>query len=691
MGLRLAVDVGGTFTDGVLLDDVSGWIWLAKSLTTYADPGDAIATVSEALLTQYGSAQDVTQLVHGTTLITNTLLERKGVKTALITNDGLEDVLDIRRELRFDTYDLAIGFPRPLAAREDRYTVGARLAPDGTEWQAIDHQQFIGVANRIAKTGAAAVAICLLHAPVSERHEQALKDAVKTVAPDLPISVSSEVAGELGEYERMSTTVANAYVQPIVEQYMQTLKSRFEAQGIPARLDVMVSNGGFTTAQHAAQFPIRLLESGPAGGVLSAINCASAHDTNHVLAFDMGGTTAKSCVAVDGVPDITHVFEFAREKRFKKGSGLPAVAPSIDLIEIGAGGGSIARRNALGLLQVGPDSAGSEPGPACYGLGGDDPTVTDSDLVLGYLDPDGFLGGAMHLETDKARAALENTGAAVGLNVEATAWGVHDIVNENMASAARTHIAEKGLDARRFTLVATGGAGPVHAVDVARRLRIKRILCPIASGVGSCLGFLAAPARGDRTWSRVERADTLDSKALSIRIRQAYVEISTELAETGINPKDIRWQCAAEMRYLGQGASLEVKIDDPDNLSSTSLITGFLSAYENDFGRTVPGGIPEVVTWRVWGIAGEGVRHYQLGDAAADTGAVETQRSIYVPDRKAYEDVTVYVRKALLPGTSLRAPCIVTETESTLVVAHDADVSVLGDGTIEVMLDEVAA
>jgi len=691
MGLRLAVDVGGTFTDGVLLDDTSGRIWLAKSLTTYADPGDAIATVSESLLSQYGKAEDVTQLVHGTTLITNTLLERKGVRTALITNDGLEDVLDIRRELRFDTYDLAIGFPQPLAAPEDRVTVSARLGPDGTEWQPVDDDQLFMVVKKVAESGVAAVAVCLLHAPVSDRHEQTVRNAVKMVAPNLPVSISSEVAAELGEYERMSTTVANAYVQPIVEQYMQVLKSRFEAQGIPARLDVMVSNGGFTTAQQAARFPIRLLESGPAGGVLSAINCAAVHETHHVLAFDMGGTTAKSCVAVDGVPDLTHVFEFAREKRFKKGSGLPAVAPSIDLIEIGAGGGSIARRNALGLLQVGPDSAGSEPGPACYGLGGEEPTVTDSDLVLGYLDPEGFLGGAMQLSTAKAHAALARAGAQVGLDAEETAWGVHDIVNENMASAARTHIAEKGLDARRFTMVATGGAGPVHAVDVARRLRIRRILCPIASGVGSCLGFLAAPARGDRTWSRVERADLLDGATLLERIRQAHDEIKDELVETGIDAGCIRWECAAEMRYLGQGARLEVKIDDPEMVTPASLSDGFLRAYEMDFGRTVPGGVPEVVTWRVWGVAGEEVRHYRLGNASITGEEAETRRPIYVPGKKSYEEVTVYVRKALQQGTRLRAPCIVTEAESTLVIAHDADVAILDDGTIEVMLDEVAS
>lgn len=690
MTLRIAVDVGGTFTDGVLLEEETGRIWLAKSLTTYSDPGEAIATVSRELLEQFGSAAGVEQVVHGTTLITNSLIERKGVRTALITNSGMSDTLDIRRELRYDTYDLALTYPQPLVAVEDRHEIAARLGPDGSEWMPISEQEVAALAPRLREAGIGAIAVCLLHAPVSPRHEEKVRDILARKLPGIPISISSEVSGSIGEYERMSTTVANAFVQPLVQSYLDRLLSRFAAGGINARLDIMVSNGAFTTTAQAAQFPIRLLESGPAGGVLSAINFGLLQKADHVLAFDMGGTTAKSCVAVNGRPEITHTFEFAREKRFKRGSGLPAQTPSIDLIEIGAGGGSIARIGPLGLLQVGPESAGSEPGPACYALGGDAPTVTDADLVLGHLDADGFLGGTMKLDTAKAMDALERLGARIGLDPIETARGINEIVNENMAAAARTYVAEKGLDVRQFTLVATGGAGPVHAVDVARRLRIRRILCPIASGVGSCLGFLVAPTRADRAWSRVETVEMLDLDGLKERIAGARAEIASEILASGAAEEAITWHFLVEMRYLGQGANVDVALDPARVPTRDVLIERFLAEYTAVFGRSVPGGIPEVVTWRVWGVAGQAVRRFVLGNASAVQGA-PSRRKLHVPAENALVEVDVHQRSALVSGSRLRAPCVVAERESTLVISHAADVSVLSDGTIEVLLDEVEA
>ncbi len=688
MSLRIAIDVGGTFTDGVLLDPETGEIWLAKSLTTPADPGEGLGRVAESLL----AARDGTvgQVVHGTTLITNALLERKGARTALVTNCGMADALDIRRELRYDTYDLGLSYPEPLVGQADRFELALRMGPDGSEWHAANDEDLDRLAESVAQSGAVSVAVCLLHAPVSARHEQQVRQVLAAKAPSLPVSLSAEVAGEIGEYERMSTTAANAYVRPLVERYLDSLKGRLAELGIEGRLDIMVSNGGFTTAEQAARFPIRLLESGPAGGVISAINCAAAQGAQQVLAFDMGGTTAKACVAVEGRPDITHVFEFAREKRFKKGSGLPAVAPSIDLIEIGAGGGSLARCDALGLLKVGPESAGSEPGPACYGQGGKKATVTDADLLLGYLDPEGFLGGRMQLHPERARAALERVGTAIGLDALATAWGIHDIVNEAMASAARTHIAEKGLDARNFALVATGGAGPLHAVEVARRLRIRRILCPIASGVGSCLGFLAAPARADRSWSRIEILEELDRTYLKARLDQACAEIGQELAESGIAAGSLEMQATAELRYRGQGANVEVAIDPRHPLDSRALEAAFLAAYAEVFGVTVPGGVPEAVTWRVWGLAGAGPRRFRLAAPAVVHQEKTRERSIYLPDRSAFAAVPEYERAGLSPGSVLRGPCVICEAESTFVVARPADVRVLPDATIEVQLEEVA-
>ena len=689
MSYQIAVDIGGTFTDGVLLDEASHRIWVGKTLTTYDDPGNGIADVVEQLLAQKpDNDQAITRVVHGTTLITNTLLERKGSRVALIVNQGTRDTLDIRRELRYDIYDLTITFPPPLVAPDDRYEVSCRIGPDGAVWQPVDESELGDVASAVANSGAEAVGVCLLHAAVSGENEQAIADTVRASAPELPVTLSSELAAEIGEYERMSTVAANAYVQPTVARYLGMLNGRLRDMGIDGRLDIMVSNGGFTDADQAARFPIRLLESGPAGGVLSAINCGAVNGIDRLLAFDMGGTTAKSCLAVDGKPEITHLFEFARERRFKRGSGLPAKSPSIDLIEIGAGGGSIARIDGLGLLQVGPDSAGSEPGPACYGLGGEAATVTDADLVLGYLDAGSFLGGRMKLDVDRARDALAKTGAAIGLDTVATAWGIHDIVNENMAAAARTHIAEKGHDARRFAMIATGGAGPVHAIDVARRLRIRRIVCPVASGVGSCLGFLAAPARSDRSWSKVEALCDADLDAVTVRLAEARASGGAELAAAGIDPCKVAWRATAELRYVGQGNTVDVTIDGRPERDA--ILAGFEGAYGKVFGRLVPGGVPEVVTWRLVGTSPMPPRPFALDAAELGDGTAST-RAIYLPDISDFADVPVYDRYALAPDTRLEAPLVMVEPESTLVVAYPAEVAVLADGSVEVLLTEVGS
>ncbi len=695
MAYQIAVDVGGTFTDGVLLDDTSDTIWVAKALTTPSDPGEGIAGVVEMLLGKKPSAENggagVDRVVHGTTLITNTLLERKGAKTALVVTRGAEDTLDIRREMRYDTYDLAATFPEPLAPPRLRFAIGERIGPAGDIWRPLDQGELEDLAVRLAKVDATAIAICFLHACVNGEHERKAADVLRRISPDRSYSLSSEVASEVGEYERMSTVVANAYVQPIVENYLRVLSQRLSGLGVSGRLDIMVSHGGFTEAEVAARFPIRLLESGPAGGVLSAINCGSAEGIDRILAFDMGGTTAKSCVSTGGVPAITNVFEFARVRRFKRGSGLPAVSPSIDLIEIGAGGGSIARKSALGLLQVGPDSAGSEPGPACYALGGSQPTVTDADLMLGYLDADNFLGGAMKLSVEKARTALSALGAQLGLSMEEVAWGIHDIVNENMAAAARTHIAEHGHDARAFTFVSTGGAGPVHAVDVARRLGIRRILCPIASGVGSCLGFLAAPARSDRSWSRLELVCAFDVPELARRIGAARREIIADLARAHVKPEDIRWRSAAEIRYRGQGSSIEIDFGaaDVSDLTPDRLLSDFEAEYLRLYTRVIPDGVPEIVTWRISGQSPREQRHYAFPSTLVDALSSEPvgTRTIYLPGERRYAAVPVYDRYRLPAGTVLSAPTVIVEAESTLVVGHAARVNLLASGTIQVDLE----
>ncbi len=696
---QIAVDIGGTFTDGVLVDSVAGRsgvpIMIGKSLTTYDDPGKGVMDVIDRLIEGARQADpsfniaEICRVVHGTTLVTNTLIARQGARTALIVTAGMGDCLDIRRELRYDTYDLFLEVPPPLVPREDRFELAGRLTADGAEIARLDDAALSAIADQVANGGFDAVAVCLLHACTDDRHERAVEAHLEGRLNGATISISSDVASEIGEYERMSTVVANAYVRPIVDRYLGALQAKFDSAGLTVSLDVMMSDGAFNTTATARRYPIKLLESGPAGGVLSAVNCAALEGVDDILAFDMGGTTAKACVAVGRTPAVTHSFEFGRARRFRRGSGLPAITPSIDLIEIGAGGGSIATVDALGLMKVGPESAGSDPGPACYARGGKEPTVTDADLVLGYLDPDAFLGGRMSLDRARAEQALTALGSDLGLAVVDTALGIHEIVNENMAAAARAHIAEKGLDARRLAMVATGGAGPVHAVDVAVRLGIRTVFCPIASGVGSCLGFLAAPTRADRSWTRVERVAEIDEAQLRRRVDGARRVIAGNLAACGLAAADTIWELTAEIRYLGQGARVDVAVP-LETFDSAGLARRFEAAYANLYGQTVPGGIPEVVTWRLVGRSHSVVKKFQLTEAAA--GKAEAMpigvRSLRTPSARAFEEVPVYDRYSLGAGVRLRAPVIVQEPESTLVVGYPADVTITPSLSIKIELDQ---
>ena len=696
-GYRIAVDIGGTFTDGVVELLPEGQVLLAKRLTTPDDPSRAVAEVVSDLLEQLAQnfsalvpAEDCREVVHGTTLVANAIIERKGVKVALFVTSGTADVIDIGRETRYDLYDLDIEMPVPLVPRELRFEIDERLNARG---QVLRPLAMNGLDDGLAQAetqGVGAIAICLLHAYVNGSHEEALATAIRSRMPEVAISLSSRVASEVREYERMSTTVANAYVQPIAANYIALLKERLEAHRISAPLRVMVSSGGFTSDQAAAEVPIVLLESGPAGGVRSAVNTASQLGIDDILTFDMGGTTAKACVSTAGAPSITYAFEAARVKRFKRGSGLPILSPSIDLIEIGAGGGSIAYRNELGLLNVGPASAGAEPGPACYGQGGLQPTVTDADLMLGYLDPDAFLGGKMRLDRASAEAALTTLAGDLGISVQKTAWGIHDVVNENMAGAARVHIAEKGLDPRRLAMVATGGAGPVHAIEVAQKLGIRRILFTIAAGVGSCLGFLAAPARVDRSWSSVQLLDMVDLEDVRTVFERLEDDIKTELGTADAAATASEWSIGIEMRYAGQGATILVTLpySGIDKTILAELEASFLGRYEDLYGTTVPGATIQVVTWRLAAQSKAETRVFSLATAAGSDESLEAaRRQIYLPAGDGYENVPVYERYQIPEGAELAGPLILQEAESTIVVARPAQVTVLEGGAVSVVLD----
>ncbi|MDB5796991.1 MAG: hydantoinase/oxoprolinase family protein [Paucimonas sp.] len=692
--LRVAVDIGGTFTDGVATLSPAGRIWVGKTPTTPSDPGEAVSTVILDLLKQVrasigDAAPALAEVVHGTTLITNTLIERKGSRTALMVTSGQGDMLDIGREWRYDIYDLDIVMPAPLVAPADRVEVDERLDARGEVLQAPDKAELQRAVAAIKAMGVDSVAVSLLHAYVNDSHERLLRAELERALPGVAVSLSSELAREIKEFERTSTTVANAYVKPIVAAYLQELESRLERIEPNVPLRVMVSSGGFTSAKSAAQTPILLLESGPAAGVLSALNTAHQNDVKQVLAFDMGGTTAKACVAVGGEAPVAHFFECARVERFKRGSGLPILIPSIELIEIGAGGGSIAFCNRLGLLNVGPESSGSVPGPACYGRGGEDPTVTDADLLLGYLSADNFLGGEMKLDTGLAERAMGRLAEKLGVSMVDAAWGIYNMVNENMASAARIHIAENGHDPRDFSMVGTGGAGPVHAVEVARKLRIPRVLIPIAAGAGSCLGMLAAPARVDRSWASPQLLADTDWNQVGSALRQLREEAQVELDSAGA--QDVGWRIGAEMRYYGQGAEVPVSIDWEEVGPATGerILRAFEEHYERLYGRTVPGARPQVMTWRLTGRAASRGHHFEWGDGRVTAEeALRGKRRIWQPLRKDYSDVNVYDRYSVQPGTMLQGPLILEERESTIVVPVRSEVSILADLTVSVVIKE---
>jgi N-methylhydantoinase A len=694
--LRIAVDIGGTFTDGLAATTPGGEIWVAKTLTTPRDPGEAVTTVIADLLRQVAEGpkngtRSVCEVVHGTTLVTNTLIERKGAPTGLVVTKGTRDVLDIGREWRYDLYDLNLKLPQSLAALENRHEVDERLDARGEAVIGLTDTEIDRLMSNIAGLDVDAVAVCLLHAYVNDEHERKIANAIRQRFPNLAVSISSGIAREIREYERMSTTVANAYVQPLVADYLRRLDARVKDLAPDAPLRIMVSSGGFTSGEAAAETPILLLESGPAGGVLSALNTARSNGIDQILAFDMGGTTAKACVAVGGEPLIAHSFEAARVHRFKRGSGLPMLIPSIDLIEIGAGGGSIAHVNELGLLNVGPESAGADPGPACYGQGGADATVTDADLVLGFLNADNFLGGEMKLRRDLADAALSKLATQLGMTTTEVAWGICNIVNENMAAAARIHIAEKGHDPREFAMVATGGAGPVHVVEVARKLQIPRVLATIAAGAGSCLGLLAAPARVDRSWSNPSRVKEIDWKRVAKVYRELRQDAESELASAGAREVALKWWIGAEMRYAGQGHNVSVTLPwhSIGTASAGRLMKEFEKRYRQLYGHLVPNAAPQVITWRLTGRSVVKSHRFTWGDARATQKALmRGKREIYLPLRRKYAPVPVYERYSLKPGTRLQGPLILEERESTLVVPVASSVRVLPDYTVSVDLKE---
>jgi N-methylhydantoinase A len=693
MTARFGVDIGGTFTDLVLADEATGRLRVGKVLTTAKDPAQGVEQGVQALLTETAIAPGaVRAVVHGTTLATNALIERRGARTALLTTRGFRDAIEIRREGRYDMYDLLIDPPPPLVPRHLRREVDERLLPDGSVLRPLDLDQARGVVTALLAEGIEALAISLLHAYVNPVHERELTRLVREMAPHVVVSCSSEVVPEIREYERTVTTTANVFVAPLVSRYLEDLERRLESLGVPGQLYIMQSSGGIALPSTARRLPIRLLESGPAAGALAAAALARRRGESRLLSFDMGGTTAKACVIDSGAPLVAREFEVARADRFKKGSGLPIRVPVIELIEIGAGGGSIARVDRLGLLKVGPDSAGADPGPACYGLGGHLPTVTDADLLLGYLDPDFFLGGRMRLDAGAAARAIEqHVGRPLGLDVTEAARGIHRVVNENMAAAARIHGIERGKDLRAYPLLAFGGAGPVHCWQVARILRVPRILVPAGAGAMSAYGLLAAPLAFDFVRTAPQQLDSADWATINDLFGDMEREGRALLERAGVATDDIRLTRVAEMRYVGQGHEVEAALP-PGPLSAASLpalTEAFERAYRALYHR-LPQGVPlEALNWRLTaaGPAPPAGPRRPAPVVTTDAGtALKGRRRAYFAEAEGFVDTAVYDRYALAPGHVLAGPVIVEERESTTILGPGASATVEADGTLVVAL-----
>ena len=680
---RLATDIGGTFTDIVLERGEARFT--TKVLTTPHAPEEAVVEGTRLVLKQAGIGfADLDIFVHGTTLATNAVIERKGAKTALIATDGFRDVIEIADEGRYDQYDIFIDKPRQLVPRQLRYTVPERIDVTGKVWIDLDEAAVAKVAKQLRAEKVEAVAVAFIHSYANGAHEQRVREILAKEAPGIAVTLSSEVCPEMREYERTSTAVANAYVQPLMAGYLGRLKARFAAEGYAKPIHLMTSGGSLATLETAARFPIRLVESGPAGGAILAAHVAAERGEAKVLSFDMGGTTAKICLIEKYQPETSRVFEVDRAARFLKGSGLPVRIPVIEMVEIGAGGGSIAHVDAMKRVTVGPESASSEPGPACYGRGGQRPAVTDADVALGMIDPDAFAAGTIKLDPELSKQALlRDVGEPLGLSAETAAYAVHEVVCENMASAARVHAVERGAVVGQHTLIAFGGAAPLHAARVAEKIGVSRVIVPSNAGVGSAVGFLAAPIAYELVRSRHVRLDDFDTEAVSDLLQEMATE-ARALVEPGAAGAPVRERRAAFMRYVGQGHEIPVEL--PNRRLTAADLAGLRQKFEADysamFERPIPGAAIEVLSWSV--LATTDARNPPAVAAVARKPAGKAVGSRRFFDGRAGEviEIPLYRREDMAPGATIAGPAVIAEDETSTFVSNSFDAHIDGAGSI---------
>jgi N-methylhydantoinase A/oxoprolinase/acetone carboxylase beta subunit len=694
----LSFDIGGTFTDFVLFEIGSKQVRaFHKVLTTAREPALGVLQGWRELIAAHNLAvSDVVLAVHSTTLVTNTIIERQGAVAGLLTTQGYRDTLEIGAEQIYDIYDLFAPYPAPLIEREHRIEIAERLAFDGRVIEPLDPDKVTAAVRHLVDDGVEAVAISFLHSYADPRHEQQAEQAIKEVFPDLDVSISSRVAPLIGEYERTSTVATDAYVKPKVRRYLDDLVAQLRALGFKHDLNVMLSAGGVTTASVATQYPIRLLESGPAAGGLVGAFYGKLAGLTELIALDMGGTTAKLCLIENGEPEVTQLFEVDRMHRFKPGSGLPVAVPAIDLVEIGAGGGSIAWIDNLGLLKVGPQSAASEPGPACYGRGGSEPTVTDANLILGYLDPGYFLGGRLALDRAAATHAVRHVAEPLGIDLATAAWGIHSIVNGNMAAVARLHILERNRDPRDFTLFVSGGAGPAHAAAVARLIGVRNLIFPMGIGVASAVGALVAPLSFSFTRTYLTDLDAAASEHIERLYGQMEEEARRTLAAAGVDQDTVTVRRSVDLRYTGQYHTLEVSLPE-ESLApdwQRRLRETFLERYRQRYGRAIEGQAIEAVNWKTTAEGGEARVALAPEAASADANAalaLKARRHAYFPrPAPGYVDCPVYDRYRLGPGTVLVGPAIIEEREATIVLWPGDEARVDGYHNLLVSLSEEA-
>ena len=678
---RLGCDIGGTFTDFVLVNNKTGEFHTNKCLTTPSDPSDAIEQgIRELTEILPGFVDNVEEIIHGTTLVINAIIERKGARTALITTKGFRDVLELGREKRYDAYDIFSEYPEPIIPRPDRFEVDERVTFDGRVLKDVDEQEVTALIERFKKDGMKSIAVCLINSYENPVNERKIKEIIEREAPDLPLSSSFEVLPEIKEYERTCTTAVNAYVKPVTYWYLNKLVNRLKTIGFDGKLFIMLSSGGITSVETAKDFPVRIIESGPTAAVIASQYYGKMFNIKDMFCFDMGGTTAKSCLIQDGHAGLVSTFEVGRVQRFQKGSGLPIQVPVVDLMEIGAGGGSIAKVNRMGLLQVGPESSGADPGPAAYCQGGDNPTVTDADLVLGYLDPDFFLGGTMKLDIELSKKAIqEKIAEPLGTTMVEAAFGIHDLINETMAAAAKTHIAEKGGNPNLVTVTAFGGAGPVHTYGLAKKIGAKAILVPPLAGVGSALGFFTAPVAFDMSRSHrkvLEEADFNEIEALFSQLENEAAKI-LEGAQTG---DDIIFERTLLMRFVGQGAEIDLGIDQKEFVKFTKddIRTMFDDEYKRLYGRSSTESPVEFVTFKVR--ASLPKKPFTISKLSTKNRDLQTcikgKRPAFSVIKREYLPFTVYDRAKLFPNAEFNGPAIIEERESTIVIGEDTAVRV---------------